>query len=47
MINRSFPESPRWLLASGKFDEAKVILLKMAKVNGKNISPNYLDQLKV
>jgi len=45
--NRSFPESPRWLLACGKFEKAKTILLKMAKVNGKDISLDYMDQLKV
>lgn len=44
---RSFPESPRWLLACGKFEKAKTILLKMAKANGKHISPDYMDQLKV
>lgn len=44
---RSFPESPRWLLACGKFEKAKIILLKMAKVNGKDISLHYMDQLKV
>ncbi|XP_025407865.1 carcinine transporter isoform X2 [Sipha flava] len=42
-----FPESPRWLLACGRFEKAKKILLKMAKVNGKNISPDYMDQLKI
>jgi hypothetical protein len=48
LINiRSFPESPRWLLACGKFEKAKTILLKMAKVNGKDISLDYMDQLKV
>lgn len=44
---RRFPESPRWLLACGKFEKAKTILLKMAKVNGKYVSPDYMDQLKV
>ncbi|KAF0771992.1 carcinine transporter-like, partial [Aphis craccivora] len=43
----SFPESPRWLLACGKFEKAKTILLKMAKVNGKDISLDYMDQLKI
>lgn len=33
------PESPRWLLAQGKFEEALTILEIMAKVNGK-ILPN-------
>lgn len=46
-LYRSFPESPRWLLACGKFEKAKTILLKIGKVNGKHISPEYMDQLKV
>jgi len=34
-------------LACGEFEKAKTVLLKMAKVNNKIISPNYMDQLKV
>ncbi|XP_042898838.1 organic cation transporter protein isoform X2 [Parasteatoda tepidariorum] len=29
-----FPESPRWLIAKGKYEEAKVILIKAGKMNG-------------
>lgn len=40
------PESPRWLLAQGKFQEAELILNKMAKINGKQLPPNYMNQLR-
>ncbi|XP_050546286.1 beta-alanine transporter [Daktulosphaira vitifoliae] len=42
-----FPESPRWLLARGNFDEAKTILQKISKTNKKNISSSYFENLKV
>lgn len=34
------PESPRWLLAKGKLEDALRILEQMAKVNGKEM-PNW------
>ncbi|KAG8318292.1 hypothetical protein J6590_006608 [Homalodisca vitripennis] len=40
------PESPRWLLARGRFEEAEKILKKMARVNGKSLPANYMVQLK-
>uniref|UniRef100_T1HCZ8 Major facilitator superfamily (MFS) profile domain-containing protein n=1 Tax=Rhodnius prolixus TaxID=13249 RepID=T1HCZ8_RHOPR len=40
------PESPRWLLARGRFDEAEKILNTMARVNGRSLPPNYIVDLK-
>ncbi|GIY89893.1 organic cation transporter protein [Caerostris extrusa] len=37
-------ESPRWLLANGKIDEAVVILSKIAKRNGSNITDVKLKE---
>lgn len=31
------PESPRWLMERGKFEEAEVVLRKIAKYNGINV----------
>ncbi len=38
------PESPRWLLTYGRFDEAEVIVQNIAKWNGKQIEPNFLQR---
>lgn len=35
------PESPRWLLATRKYDKAAKILKKIAKYNGKSLPRNY------
>lgn len=40
------PESPRWLLAKGRFDDAEKILKKMAKINGKTLPEDYMILLK-
>jgi hypothetical protein len=41
------PESPRWLLARGRYDEAEEVLKTMARVNGKVLPANYWVMLKV
>ncbi|CAH1130957.1 unnamed protein product [Ceutorhynchus assimilis] len=40
------PESPRWLLAKGKFEEASTILESLAKTNNKEIPASFKQQLK-
>ncbi|XP_045471944.1 carcinine transporter isoform X2 [Harmonia axyridis] len=40
------PESPRWLLAKGRFDEALKILEDLAKTNGKELPPSVIQSLK-
>lgn len=44
---RVLPESPRWLLARGRFEEAEEVLKTMARVNGKVLPANYFVMLKV
>lgn len=46
-IFRFLPESPRWLLSKGRFEEALKILDTLAKVNGKTVPPYVKQKLKV
>lgn len=39
------PESPRWLLAQGKFEDALNILEVMARVNGKKLPNSFRMKL--
>lgn len=38
MLYRYIPESPRWLLAVGKYDRAQAVLERIAKANRKNLT---------
>lgn len=40
------PESPRWLLANGKFEEALKILETLAKINKRELPSSFKQQLK-
>lgn len=43
----SIPESIRWYLSKGKLEEPKIILKSFADANGKQISEESLDKLKL
>ena len=40
------PESPRWLAQNNKVEESMKVLLKMAKINGKNLSSDDENKMK-
>lgn len=40
------PESPRWLLAKGKLEDALKILETMARVNGKEFPESFHSKLE-
>lgn len=43
-ILRFLPESPRWMVSMGKYDEAAAILVQIAETNGKSIEKKDLLQ---
>ncbi|XP_022246369.1 solute carrier family 22 member 24-like isoform X2 [Limulus polyphemus] len=41
------PESLRWLVSKGKDEKAKVIIARIAHINGKHLPENYIETLKL
>ncbi|KAJ4428893.1 hypothetical protein ANN_25886 [Periplaneta americana] len=41
------PESPRWLLSKNRIDEAEEIVQTMARINGKQVSKNFLRKMEL
>lgn len=44
---RVLPESPRWLLAQNRMEEAEKEIRKMASINQRTLPPDYFNQFKV
>ncbi|KAG8197295.1 hypothetical protein JTE90_007541 [Oedothorax gibbosus] len=41
-----FPESPKWLLTTGRYEETGRLLRNIATTNGRGLSPDYVVSLK-
>lgn len=46
-IRSYLPESPRWLMSQGRFDEVKRIMKNCATFNGKELPEHLLPHLEV
>ena len=44
-IIRYLPESPRWLLAKGRLQEANDILHNLARINGKELPATFCEKM--
>jgi OCT family organic cation transporter-like MFS transporter 13 len=43
-MTRMIPESSRWLMSQGKYDDAENIIQRIAKVNKKKIPSRIIDE---
>lgn len=46
-VSRYLPESPRWLMSQGRYDEVNKIMQNCALVNGKTLPDELLAHFKV
>ncbi len=40
------PESPRWLISKGRFDEGEKVLRNIAKINNRVFDSNAFEKVK-